>query len=207
VADHTVRVNGISYLRIGVNAPESVVVLGTSRGGTSFFASLVRCLGVHMGDSLGENHEAGDFHNCFYPSFDEDKFRAAVAHRKASTTGLWGFKLPKASLFADQFDSLLPAPVYILPFRNPASAALSEDMREGDFANSLRYSIHFFQKMEKFFRLSERPGMVSPYEKAVKEPIETLESIAALLHLEVTDVARAKALEVTSGDGGGYVSF
>jgi hypothetical protein len=38
---------------------------------------------------------------------------------------LWGFKDPRASLFLDFWDSLLPAPFYVFPFRHPVEVVLS----------------------------------------------------------------------------------
>jgi hypothetical protein len=194
------------FLKPPDTTPRCLVILGTSRGGTSFYAAVARVLGIHMGTDLAGNHEDPAFHNCFYPDFSRDRFAAIVA-RRSQDGGVWGFKLPKASLFIDRFDDLLPDPMYLIAVRNPLSAALSERHRGGDFHNTFRYSLHFYQQVEKYFREHDRPALFSVYERAASDPVRCLRMLGQIMGLAVTAEMERAVLEVAPGDGGGYVRF
>lgn len=128
----------------------SVIITGMHRSGTSLLASVALAAGIDMGSELmpgGRGNRRGHFEDLdFYrfherflerrevsafvvpdgwspdPSPEEDGEARALA---SSDRPLWGFKDPKATLFLDFWDCLLPAPLYLFVYRHPVEVVLS----------------------------------------------------------------------------------
>lgn len=122
------------------------------RSGTSLLASFAAQAGVDMGAELmaaGKGNRRGHFEDLEFVRFhdallelrgaaplrppevgvtslaaeEERQARELVARRAGKP--LWGWKDPRTTLFLRPWDSLLPAPFYLLVYRHPVEVALS----------------------------------------------------------------------------------
>lgn len=139
--------------------PRALVLTGMHRSGTSLLASVVLHAGVDLGSAFlppGRGNRRGHFEDlefygfhqrclesrhvslfsvppCWEPDLtlaEEEEARELVARR--SERSLWGFKDPRATLFLEAWDRLLPDPLYLLVYRHPVEVALSLLRRGND---------------------------------------------------------------------------
>lgn len=128
-----------------------LLVTGMHRSGTSLLASAAARAGIDMGSRLmagSKGNRHGHFEDLDFVHFherllesrggsalrppdeplklgpaEEAEARALIAGRSGSP--LWGFKDPRATLFLDAWDHLLPAPFHLLLYRHPVEVVLS----------------------------------------------------------------------------------
>lgn len=139
--------------------PRALVLTGMHRSGTSLLASVVLHAGVDLGSAFlppGRGNRRGHFEDLDFYGFhqrclerrnvslfsvpagwepdltpaEEEEARDLVARR--SERPLWGFKDPRATLFLEAWDRLLPDPLYLLVYRHPVEVALSLLRRGND---------------------------------------------------------------------------
>ena len=139
--------------------PQTLVVTGMHRSGTSLVSSLLQASGVHVGDALlAANHSnpRGYFEDVDFIDFHEQLLRDRQQHymhidsdfnfeptstererggqlvAERSKTALWGWKDPRTSLFLDFWNDQLPAARFLFVYRHPLEVLLSL-LRRGEF--------------------------------------------------------------------------
>lgn len=133
------------------------IIAGMHRSGTSLVASLARAAGIDVGarllranydnprgffedEDFRELHEAvlrRQGRDALGPDFAvvapeaRERAQALALIAARGTNRAWGFKDPRATLFLEFWDELLPDARYVLLYRHPAEVALSL-LRRGD---------------------------------------------------------------------------
>ena len=189
---------------------KTLIVTGSSRGGTSMVAAVIRGLGVHMGAGLNNNHEDIDFYRTLNdPILDAIRFHNIIMKRNQQFE-VWGAKSP---LFVDNqvLMELLPAfrnLVLIVVFRNPLANALSYQARDGASLGESVLSI--YEKLNQFLKTALRLeiNLVGVnYEAAAQEPLAFVRELSDCIGLTVSPDQIETAIQGISGDGGGYVNL
>ncbi len=182
-------------------AEKTVAIYGVQRGGTSMVAAVVAALGVDLAGQ-GLNHEDPRFQTA-----SDDALDALIAERNAERA-VWGFKAPQTTLKLDYLESRLRNPHYICVIRNPAAVADSVMMRRGGSAgNQLRRALRFYDKITGLVSRTTDPLIVVNYERASADPEALVEALAGFLEVEADEVLRRRAVNMVSGDGGGYLTL
>ena len=184
-----------------------VIITGSSRGGTSLVAALFRAGGFDFGRNLAENQEDAEFHNAFYPAFQPERFEKVVARRK----GRWGFKLPKAAMLLEEIDAVLGEhnPTYVFVYRSPMAVAFSEAKRDGSLFATLHFASLFYARMSLFSQrhAGMRNMIMCDYGMVAQDPTPLVHFICSAFEIADSGAVAARAAEVNTGEGGGYVAF
>jgi hypothetical protein len=121
---------------------ESLVVCGSSRGGTSIIAYVLLRLGYYLGDRLGGfNHEDEEI----VAAIERPRQMAAIIESRNRRLKRWGFKAPDAIHRIDWLAKSLRNPVFLVVFRNPVAIARTIMTREANFcsrSDDLSRAIH-----------------------------------------------------------------
>ncbi len=182
-------------------AEKTVAIYGVHRGGTSMVAAVVGALGIDLG-AQGLNHEDPRFQTASGEGLD-----ALIAERNAERA-VWGFKAPQTTLKLDYLESRLRNPHYICVIRNPAAVADSVMMRRGGSAgDQLRRALRFYDKMTGLVSRTTDPLIVVNYERASADPEALVDALAGFLEVEADEALRSHAVNMVSGDGGGYLTL
>ncbi len=111
----------------------TVVCFGTPRGGTSMVAGAMAGLGIRMGPNLPVNVEDPAFNPDVFggdgPEFIAQVQQTIVQRRKVHD--VWGWKYPRASRYLERVVAQLPAPRFVVVFRDPVPAAMRAAKRDG----------------------------------------------------------------------------
>lgn len=186
-------------------AKRTVVVLGVERGGTSMVAGVVRALGISMGQRAGLNHE-----DPLFLTDELDRLQNRIKMRNAQDD-VWGFKVPKASLMLDFYDTHLRNPLYIVVYRNPIAIIDSWLQRGADSPLGVMDRIMVYQNaIFAFMSKTKAPILMLNYERTVQSAatkLQAVESIAEFLGADLTDELRSRAVGMMTGDGSGYVNL
>lgn len=187
------------------DGPRTVVVLGVERGGTSMVAGAIRAMGIPMGDRAGFNHEDPRF-----LTEDPERLGAYIAQRNQEHA-VWGFKMPKASLNLGFFAQALRAPVFVVAYRNPVAIVDSWEQRGAGLPFDVMTRVNDYQAaLNRFLCDGRHPVLWVNYERAVADAgakARFVEDLAGFLHWPVAQDARARAVAMMSGDGGGYLDL
>lgn len=203
----TAKKNSILILNGSANiaVQRTIVVLGVERGGTSMAAGVVRALGISMGQRAGLNHE-----DPLFLTDEQDRLQNRIKIRN-SQEAVWGFKVPKASMMLDFYETHLRNPFYIVVYRNPV-AIIDSWLQRGAGAplgvmdRIMTYQNAIFDLMRK----TKAPILMLNYERAVQNAtmkLLTVESIAAFVGIELTEDLHDRAIGMMTGDGHGYVNL
>lgn len=187
-------------------AQRTYVMFGTRRGGTSLVAGVVRALGVDLGPvGRRTNNEDADFQN--RPT---GHMRAAIARRN-SELDVWGWKFPGAGTYLPELLASLRNPFFIVMFRDPVAAALSQARLDREVIRrpppvSLQESNANMNTNTSLVLASGHPCLLISNEKAREEPSALIDEIADFLFVpRPGDDTRARILEYVSP--GVYKSF
>lgn len=94
---------------------ETLVITGSSRGGTSIPAYCMARAGIDLGDiACHPNHEDQEI----VAAWRAETLDAVVQERNAQKER-WGFKLPDAVSILPELEAMLRDPVFIITYRNP----------------------------------------------------------------------------------------
>ena len=108
---------------------ESLVVCGSSRGGTSIIAFVLLRLGYHLGDRLGlYNHEDEEI----VAAMKNPRQLTAIIANRNRRLKRWGFKVPDAIHHVDWLAKSLRNPVFLVICRNPVAIAKTIMTREAN---------------------------------------------------------------------------
>lgn len=186
-------------------AQATVVVLGVERGGTSMVAGVVRALGIEMGPRAGLNHE-----DPLFLTEDHELLKKRIATRNTENA-TWGFKVPKATMHLEFFESVLRRPVYLVAYRNSLAVADSWMQRGAGQLTGVLQRVQTYQDaLLKLYETSSAPILLINYERAVQDgasQAQFVDELIAFLGIGVDSEARDRAISMMTGDGGGYVNL
>lgn len=203
----TTKKNSSLVLNYSANiaAQRTVVVLGVERGGTSMAAGIVRALGISMGQRAGLNHE-----DPLFLTDEQDRLQNRIKMRNTQED-VWGFKVPKASMMTDFYETHLRNPLYIVVYRNPVAIIDSWLQRGADSPLGVMDRIMAYQNaIFDLMRKTKAPVLMLNYERAVQNAttkLQTVESVAAFVGIELTEELCDRAIGMMTGDGHGYVNL
>lgn len=181
---------------------KTVVVLGVERGGTSMGAAVIRAIGINMGDSAGLNHEDPGF-----LSEDTKVLKQQIVKRNKDNA-VWGFKVPKASLFLPFYEKNLRNPYYVVVYRNIAATVDSWQMRKtGTPLDTMEHTLNYYSHIQTHLRATNRPAILVNYERAVIDKENTVVALANFLGQEADPALIERGASMMTGDGQGYVNL
>jgi hypothetical protein len=181
-------------------AARTLIVVGVARSGTTMVATVLHCLGVHLGDQVGlDVYE--DLEAAAVLEQDEPALRSLIA-RKNREHRVWGFKRPEAFRTLDPARmDLFRAPHVLATFRDPVAIAERNriSMHE-DFLAALRRAARSTRQLVRWTALLRCPVLMISYEKAMSSPERFVDAVIAFCGLTPTPEQRRAAIaSVESG--------
>lgn len=160
---------------------KTVLVMGIGRGGTSMVAGVLSKLGIYMGDGLSSRYQDSALLDCL--ARNDKKQAKRIIQERNSLYPVWGIK--KLRLW--RWNPLFREPVYVVVLRDL-------------FATANRrvtiYNISLVKEMFKvlwlnfwlllFLSFNKRPVFIASYEKALLNPENFVDGLAAFLGLDST---------------------
>jgi hypothetical protein len=160
---------------------QTYIVAGAARGGTTAICSVVRDLGIFMGDNLGHNLEDSEFHQ------GPLKLPKVIENRN-NRFDVWGWKRPDSPRILGKVIDDLRNPRLILVTRDPVAVGLSLTKRNDRTKEAaLAASMASLQKNLEVMHDLKIPSLVISYEKAVLSPKVAVQEIASFLCLDVSE--------------------
>jgi hypothetical protein len=162
----------------------TIIVVGLPRSGTSMVASVLKTLGVFMGQQIDnavfEDREIATA----IDSDTVDRFAEIVAARNAAHR-IWGFKRPEAYRQLDRLCAACRNPRVIVSFRDILAIALRNKISmEMDPLAQLPQLVSQYQALVTAIRRLSAPALLLSYEKSLQFPVETATEIAAFCGVE-----------------------
>ncbi len=168
----------------GLEEERTYPIFGTRRGGTSMVAGVARALGLDLGQvGKRKNNEDPRFQNR-----PLDKMREAIETRNAEHA-VWGWKFPAAGSYLPELSNSLRNPYFIVVYRDPVAAALSQARRDREFnRRTTRLALHESSANNAvntgLALATDRPCLLVSNERAVAEPEGLIDDVAAFLGQE-----------------------
>lgn len=159
-------------------------IFGTRRGGTSMVAGVARALGLDLGQvGQRKNNEDPRFQNR-----PMDKMREAMETRNGESD-VWGWKFPAAGSYLPEMSNSLRNPYFIVVYRDPVAAALSQAKRDRQFnRRSTRLALHESSANNAvntgLALATDRPCLLVSNERAIADPEGLIDDVAAFLGQE-----------------------
>jgi hypothetical protein len=169
-------------------------IFGTRRGGTSMVAGVARALGLDLGQvGQRKNNEDPRFQNRPMP-----QMREAIETRNAEQD-VWGWKFPAAGGYLPELSNSLRNPYFIVVYRDPVAAALSQAKRDRQFnKRTTRLSLHESEANNAvntgLALATDRPCLLVSNEKAVADPEGLIDDVAAFLGREAPQGAHRQKI-------------
>lgn len=184
-----------------LNAPsvpcreKTVVVLGAARGGTTMVASVLRSLGVFMGERLGPVLEDVALSR-IVEARDADGLKRIVEDRNGKYP-VWGWKRPAALEYSDVWNGCLRNLHVIAVFRDPfAIANRNRISMLSDVFHDMERSLRYFHKLADFLKTRDCPQLLCSYEKALASPENFVRAVDEFLGLNAGPLRAGAALQI-----------
>jgi hypothetical protein len=181
-------------------------IFGTRRGGTSMVAGVARALGLDLGQvGQRKNNEDPRFQGLPVPEMRE------VIEARNQERDVWGWKYPAAGSYLPKLSNWLRNPCFIVVYRDPVAAALSQERRDRAVnRRSARLALHESESNNavntSFALATERPCLLLSNERAIADPGGLVDDIATFLGQEApSGPLRQKILSYI--EPGQYKSF
>ena len=178
------------------SSQKTIVVLGCYRGGTSMIAGVLRCLGVFMGHSFGEESGGSNHEDLEFQQANPAKLRKIIAKRDEEFD-VWGWKDPGTIFHIEDVADDLRNPIFISVFRDPYAIALSEKKyNKRDIDTGLKVAVGHLSRLAYFkVQYPQHRNLAISYEKAIKDKKLIVDSLILHLNLSVTNKQRQKAMD------------
>ncbi|TIX89350.1 hypothetical protein [Rhizobium sp. P44RR-XXIV] len=205
----TLTVFGADRLDRQFKRPFNVITAGSSRGGTSAVAAVMRAVNLNMGDNLHPTtHEDFDFVDLLNNSItDYDRWHSLIEHKVSKYEG-WSLKLPAALTMLHAFEKTLPNPLYVIVVRNPFSVACSLVNRDETYGNSMldyfngySHAIAMYADCFRDIGIVKGAFAVCEYEKILASPGVFVSEFAALCSVVPSGEALQSAISLISSAG------
>lgn len=172
-------------------APNTVVVLGPPRSGTSMISGILRLLGVYMGECNNKNNED--------PRFNKRKsvasIRSLIEENNEAYPVQWGWKQPSTYHYYDQVADLVRSPIFIVSYRNilASSASKLKHTDSGDIGRLVGGYARNYLRLAKLLKEHDGPRILVNYEKVLEDPIALGEALSKrLLGKDLSPEVRGK---------------
>jgi len=187
---------GISIIgKPGLACSNTIVVVGTARGGTSMVAGSMANLGIFMGDqAVPPVFEDVRLSNCF----EKQDFDAVqiIAQEYSHQHGLWGWKRPSSIEYLDDVHRALSAPHYIFIYKDIMSIAQRNAISMlTDLMPGMELALRQYSRTLEFLRKQPVHAMMVSYEKAMAEPANFVKELVQFCGVQVGEeqLCQAKA--------------
>jgi hypothetical protein len=162
----------------------TIIVVGLPRSGTSMVASVMKTLGVFIGQQIDnavfEDREIA----AAIDSDTIDRFAEIAAARNAAHR-IWGFKRPEAYRQLDRLCAVCRNPRVIVSFRDILAIALRNKISmQMDTLSQLPQLVSQYQALVTAIKRTSVPALLISYEKSLQFPVETAAEIAAFCGVE-----------------------
>ena len=164
---------------------KTIVVMGLARSGTSMMATILKTLGVFIGDSLTKGSlEDKEISNLMEASSDDETLKKIISQRNKSHK-IWGWKRPGAFKKIAKYENLLRNPFYIFMTRDLAAISLRRSI-----AVNTKINDNLFQAQKQylsyinFISSTALPSLIIPNEIANSDKDFFIESIVEFLGLD-----------------------
>lgn len=185
-----------------VNSDKTIVVLGCYRGGTSMVAGALRCLGIFMGDDLGEEAGGSNYEDLEFQKKDSKTIIKLIEKRNKDYS-VWGWKDPATVVRINEFHGELRNPHFVSIYRDPYAIALSELKHNDRPVNiGLKTAMGHLMYMCKFAEdYSQYPNMKISYEKTLGDPKHFVDKLILFMGISFTSEQRQNAIDFISPGG------
>lgn len=185
---------------------KTIVVLGVARGGTSMVASVLRELGIFLGDQamapvfedvrLAEAIEAGDTARC----------RTIIAEYDAGHS-VWAFKRPGLIDHLAAVTPLFRNPVYVVIFRDVLAIANRNALSmKINPLKSMKQSLRQYDIVREFVVSTNPTALLVSNEKALLHPVAFVTELVNWLGLDVTPERITRATQAIVVDPPNYLN-
>lgn len=188
--------------------PETVIVLGVGRGGTSLVAGTLRCLGISMGeDPHPAKHEWSPVVYTPERQVNVPATRRNVEAMNAAHP-LWGWKSPADLFVVDALLPLLRGPAFLIVTRDLVNVTLSSQKYDGTPPE-----IGFYEAAIVYRLIADRmrfwpyPAAVVPFQEILENADEFVEFIASFLQITPTAEQKKGALAFNKPGSNAYQSI
>lgn len=205
----TLTIFGVDRLDQLSKKPFNVITAGSSRGGTSAVAAVMRAFGLNMGANLHPTtHEDFDFANLAnYTVTDYNRWYSLIEDKASKCAG-WSLKLPAALTMLHAFENAMPNPLYVIVVRNPFSVARSLVNRDETYGRSMLDYFHGYSHAIAMYADCFRDiGMVKgafaicEYEQILAKPEIFVHEFATLCNLTPSEEMLRSAVDLVSSPG------
>lgn len=187
---------------VATELKKTIVVLGVERGGTSMGAAVIRALGISMGERAGLNHEDPGF-----LSENTETLKNHIAKRNKKNS-VWGFKVPKASLFLPFYEENLRNPYYVVVYRNVVATIDSWQQRKtGTALGTMGHILNYYRHIQEHMEHTKRPVIMINYERAIADKEGMVATLAEFIGLNANSALIERGVSMMTGDGQGYVNL
>lgn len=177
---------------------ESVVVLGTGRGGTSMISGVLHHMGIFMGERANPPVYEDVALSTALENQEEEKIRRLV-DSYSSKYDLWGFKRPSALFHLCKIEALFPAPKYVVIFKDILSIANRNHISMRlDVFSGLERALSDYGQIIEFLRMTDRPYMLVSYDKILSNPEQFINALMEFLPWRPDEEQYAQALKFIS---------
>ena len=172
-------------------AGRTFIVTGLYRSGTTLVASMLRQVGMFMGEEINDIVHEDEAVARIIEEGDRAALLQLVAARNAAY-GTWGFKLPMLCRWLAAADMpLFHQPHVIVTFRDPLAISVRTSLSEyQDPMQALHDAGHDMAAMVRFVEALGCPTLLVSYEKALVFPSDMVDAIAGFCDLPHSNALR-----------------
>lgn len=184
----------------------SIVICGTTRGGTTFAASLFAQLGVpfkrNRFDAVSRRYEHTPLRFAF-EGRDAARLREIVEQFE-TIHSVWAWKYPLVHTDFAFVESNVPNPFFVFIFKEPLSVAYRKwQVHEKDVPGLLASALRDYTTMVEFVRATKRPCLLISYDKAMLDLPAAAAACARFAGVQEVDEAALR--KGVAADGRAYL--
>lgn len=167
------------------NREKTIVVMGLARSGTSMMATILKTLGVFIGDSLTDGSlEDKEISKLMEVSSNDEALKKIISQRN-NNHKIWGWKRPGAFKKIANYENLLRNPFYIFMTRDLAAVSLRRSIAVNTKINdNLSQAQKQYLSYINFISSTANPSLIIPNEVANLDKDFFIESIVEYLGLD-----------------------
>jgi len=173
---------------------ETLCICGSPRGMTSLVAWSLYNMGYFLGEALGlDNHEDFEFMEAI-PDPSQQKHSLldgalpGLIEKRNGTHERWGFKLPRAAFHAQELDTLLRNPVWVVCVRNPVAVAKSVLARDKNKSMDLRGLMAVaripYKAIDAVTAKTDSPLIIIDMDQVNRKPASFVSELGSILDLQ-----------------------
>jgi hypothetical protein len=183
----------------------TIIVVGLPRSGTSMVASVLKTLGVFIGQQIDNVVFEDRDMAAALESGDADRLIAAIAERNA-VHQVWGFKRPEAYKQLAKLCSMCRNPRVIVTFRDILAISLRNNISmQMDPVKFLPKLATEYEALATSVRRLSAPCLLLSYEKALQFADKTVAEIATFCGISATDDALRQAATIIENGNPKYI--